>query len=502
MFADIKRNKYYGILLDSTPDLGHREQLSEVIRYVDVNFSTKIVCIKESFIGFIELHAKDAATLETVIIEKLKLDDLPLADCRSQCYDNASVMSGHLSGLQQRLHARNHRALFVNCDNHSLNLAGVHAAKQDPVVITFFGTLDRLYAFFSSSTLRWDQLKSAISVTVKCGCETRWSARAEAVKAMHKGFEELVALLEKLSEDRSQTPETRSDADSLLRNVLNFNFMVLLHFWHNLLSKIDRVQKRLQDPRMNFHDASLDLESLEEELINCRETLCHDSVHNAKSNCTKWGINIDKRIRRRRVMPGEVARDAGLSAEEEITRVLIGILDRLRQEITTHFTRLKDLDAKFGFLLDVQNLFAPDRVENIHQNCIDLASFYDTDIDGDDLCAEISDCGMLLKSRIDSAPATALELLQFVVSYGDDVFPNLRVAIQIMLTIAVSIASCERSFSKLKLILSYLRASMGQERLSALAILSTERETLEKIDLDMIVDQFTSAKARKSGLKF
>ena len=201
-------------------------------------------------------------------------------------------------------------------------------------------------------------------------------------------------------------------------------------------------------------------------------------------------------------MPGEVARDAGQSAEEEITRVLIGILDRLRQEITTRFTRLKDLDAKFGFLLDVQNLFAPDRVENIHQNCIDLASFYDTDIDGDDLCAEISDCGMLLKSRIDSAPATALELLQFVVSYGDDVFPNLRVAIQIMLTIAVSIASCERSFSKLKLILSYLRASMGQERLSALAILSIERETLEKIDLDMIVDQFASAKARKIGLKF
>ena len=118
------------------------------------------------------------------------------------------------------------------------------------------------------------------------------------------------------------------------------------------------------------------------------------------------------------------------------------------------------------------------------------------------MCAEISDCGMLLKSRIDSAPATALELLQFVVSYGDDVFPNLRVAIQIMLTIAVSIASCERSFSKLKLILSYLRASMGQERLSALAILSIERETLEKIDLDMIVDQFASAKARKIGLKF
>lgn len=76
------------------------------------------------------------------------------------------------------------------------------------------------------------------------------------------------------------------------------------------------------------------------------------------------------------------------------------------------------------------------------------------------------------------------ELLKFIVEYGDDsVFPNLRVAIQIMLTIAVSIASCERSFSKLKLILSYLRATMGQDRLSDLALLSVEREQTEKNEL-------------------
>ncbi len=73
------------------------------------------------------------------------------------------------------------------------------------------------------------------------------------------------------------------------------------------------------------------------------------------------------------------------------------------------------------------------------------------------------------------------ELLELIVQYGDEsVFPNLRIAIQIMLTIAVSIASCERSFSKLKLILSYLRASMGQGRLCDLALLNAEREETEK----------------------
>ena len=85
----------------------------------------------------------------------------------------------------------------------------------------------------------------------------------------------------------------------------------------------------------------------------------------------------------------------------------------------------------------------------------------------------------------------------FIVSYGEDIFPNLRVALQILLTIAVSIASCERSFSKLKIILSYLRTSIGQDRLSDLALMSVEREVLEQIDFDDIINQFAAAKARK-----
>ena len=107
---------------------------------------------------------------------------------------------------------------------------------------------------------------------------------------------------------------------------------------------------------------------------------------------------------------------------------------------------------------------------------------------------------MLLSTRNEVQPETPLALLNFIILYGHDVFPNLRISLQILLTIAVSIASCERSFSKLKLILSYLRASMGQARLSNLALLSIERETLEKINFDNVIDQFVTAKSRKMNL--
>ena len=46
----------------------------------------------------------------------------------------------------------------MNCDNHSLNLAGVHAASVDLLIITFFGTVEQVYVFFSGSTIRWKKM--------------------------------------------------------------------------------------------------------------------------------------------------------------------------------------------------------------------------------------------------------------------------------------------------------------------------------------------------------
>ncbi len=65
------------------------------------------------------------------------------------------------------------------------------------------------------------------------------------------------------------------------------------------------------------------------------------------------------------------------------------------------------------------------------------------------------------------------------------------------LTIPVTVASCERSFSKLKMIKNYLRSTMGQERLSSLAILSIENEVANSVNFESIINKFASAKARK-----
>lgn len=79
----------------------------------------------------------------------------------------------------------------------------------------------------------------------------------------------------------------------------------------------------------------------------------------------------------------------------------------------------------------------------------------------------------------------------------ENLVPNMVIAYRIMLAMPVSVASGERSFSKLKIIRNYLRNSMNEDRLNSLAIVSIENEVARSIDYEDTIDQFASLKARK-----
>ena len=62
----------------------------------------------------------------------------------------------------------------------------------------------------------------------------------------------------------------------------------------------------------------------------------------------------------------------------------------------------------------------------------------------------------------------------------------------IALTLPVTSASCERSFSKIISIKTFLRNFMSNDRLSNIALLSIESARAESINLEDFVDEFDS----------
>ncbi|KAJ8352071.1 hypothetical protein SKAU_G00235470 [Synaphobranchus kaupii] len=61
----------------------------------------------------------------------------------------------------------------------------------------------------------------------------------------------------------------------------------------------------------------------------------------------------------------------------------------------------------------------------------------------------------------------------------------------------LTVASAERSFSKLKLIKTYLRSSMAQDRLTGLAIISINHEVGRQVSYDDVIDDFAARKSRR-----
>ena len=80
-----------------------------------------------------------------------------------------------------------------------------------------------------------------------------------------------------------------------------------------------------------------------------------------------------------------------------------------------------------------------------------------------------------------------------------DTFPNLHVLLQLACTISVTSCECERSASALRRLHTYMWASMGQSRLSSLALIHIHYDIA--VDLDKTVDLFPQMYPRKLELK-
>lgn len=81
-----------------------------------------------------------------------------------------------------------------------------------------------------------------------------------------------------------------------------------------------------------------------------------------------------------------------------------------------------------------------------------------------------------------------------------DMFPSLKATIQVALTVPVSSCSCERSFNALRRLHPWLRQTMGQKRLHSLAVMSIEKDMLQHLSHNRVIDRFATLKNRRHSL--
>ena len=71
-------------------------------------------------------------------------------------------------------------------------------------------------------------------------------------------------------------------------------------------------------------------------------------------------------------------------------------------------------------------------------------------------------------------------------------YSNLFQAYEYLLTLSFTQISCERAFSKLKIVKTRLRSSMGNDKLEAFMLMSTEQDILDTITVDDIISRLAA----------
>ena len=92
--------------------------------------------------------------------------------------------------------------------------------------------------------------------------DTRWSARADATKAVVKCYEEINAALEEIHTEEDEKPEAKHEAGILASDIDRLEIGILAALWHQVLQRFHRTSQALQSADQDLNSAVALFESL------------------------------------------------------------------------------------------------------------------------------------------------------------------------------------------------------------------------------------------------
>ena len=486
-------SKFFSIIVDETTDISHVEQVSVVIRFIAVEYGKCIV--EEHFVGFWATHTTTGQALLTLLQQILSTIGLCFSNLRAQCYDGASNMRGRYSGLSARVKEIEPRAIYTHCYAHILNLVLSHACQSIQDVRNAFGILASIYNFIEGSAKRHHVFQTIMKesgdkvVTLKRLCETRWHCRYESVRAIKLTFKSLCCALNEINEQESN--QTGAEAMILLKSVTTFEFIFSITILESVFSLTNMLSKQLQERGADISNLQLKVNAVIDTLKLRRSEQHFKSLWDEVTAISQELDLEPPSLPRHRKVPRRIddaSEGVSFSSCEDKLRITLyyALLDCIIEEISDRF---KENDIHWLKLLHECLL---DWTNTNPEHISELEIFYK--IQG--LKAEFQVFHAYAKKNLNQMQ-TFLELANAMIEKDiSAMFSGVWDLVKIALCIPVSSASSERSFSALRRLKTYLRSTMGQQRLSNLAIVHVEQEVASKLDYSDIVDIFASKQRR------
>jgi hypothetical protein len=478
--------EFFAISMDETTDLAHLEQVAIVIRYCDGNFRAI-----ERLLAVTESANTTGEALAKVMLDTLSRNGLSLDKLCAQTYDGAAAMSGVHCGVQALIRQKAAHAHYIHCRSHSSNLVVVKSAQGTTFGRKYFGVLEQLFVMIEGSAKRhnWfiEEQKAAglIPKHLKALSDTRWNCQGRSVEVVRSrlaAVNSTVAIIRDQSMDRKVIGE----AIGLLACTTKFEFVIATEFFAKLLSPLDTLTRALQGPDSTLRTVVLLSNAAHNSIEHLRNSL-DDIIGDAKKLAEQCDIETEieeRRLRKvsRRIDSGE--NEVALSAVDELKRQMMEVTDIALLQLKTRF--LDTSGAGRLYQLAGSLMTSDTACEELHDHINALypdATDVDVAVAQFDLVRHIPAWikALTLQERAAACPPSMVEL---------------RRIYALIITVPVTSAGCERTFSKLALIKNKLRTTCGQDRLEKLVMCSVERDIVQNIEMDRVIDRFAKMNRR------
>ncbi|XP_008178788.1 uncharacterized protein LOC103307994 [Acyrthosiphon pisum] len=450
----LKEVGVYAIIFDETTDMSHTEQLSLSLRYV---YDEKIY---ERFIQFVDAY--NSIQDSDIVSGESKLTGRAIGHIVLNILENFGldsklcVMTSNDIGAVTTILEACRMAVCCPCFSHALNIS----LSQSSKVISIRNTvsiLKEVIAFFNSSAKRQIVLKNILIHNLKGLCQTRWIEMHDDVLQFKSSLSKII---ESLVEIQSWTDKASSSkALSLVSTICTSEFLISLYSLIDILKHSLVVSPLLQSNSLDLQNAT-------------QATQTHRMATELE-----FEIKLPRLVKTMNHRSNYPTEGDGDKAIEKYYRcsIYIPLLDGIYTDLKTRLNpnTLKLFDLRLLIPKIFLNIIASDKNitrKILQERILKIVPMFNYSWQNDDytkdVLAEEYDLWFNMwqnqSSNIEiKVPSTAISSL---IVCSKDMFPIISSLLRILSTLPVSTATVERSFSTLKRVKTWLRATISQER--------------------------------------
>lgn len=503
---DMRTSQFYTIMADETTDSSNREHLVLVLRHVGADLN-----VHEEFVALDKVPTIDSNTLTQSIRDSLTRLNLPISNCRGQCYDGASNMSGAKTGVAKQICDIERKAVYTHCYGHALNLAvGDYIRKSKVMRDTLETTyeISKLLKYSPKRDHMFEKLKKVMAPETpgfRTLCPTRWTVRANSLKSVVDNYSVLRDLWDDCREATSDT-EIRARIIGVDAQMSTFDFLFGVILGQLVLRHTDNLSKTLQQKELSAAEGQTAAKMTLDTLSKMREddafAMFWESVNKQASD-----LDVDEpHLPRKRKMPkrfqeGDAVHFFPTTTEDCYRQKYYEALDLVTACIRDRFDQpgYKVYRNTHDLLQKAVNSEFQDYAEQFNF----VVDFHRGDLEGGALRTQLETLRTCFESQNTSSPVSLHDVLKYLRGLS----PAMRTMFSEVVTLAKLIqvmpatnATSERSFSALRRVKCYLRTTMTQNRLNSLMLLHVHKDRTDALDLHGVVNDFVSVRERRHSV--